>query len=249
LRSRAALLASMFRDVSCFYDKIYATCCVSANNELVLPHNPLSALANPSDRSSSAQICPSRNILPARPLSPLRLDLFCSVPTKGLNNTSPRSIEPQNMPKEEQSLQRLAVVETSSITKMHCARTDAPPSMQGGAPSSVRLHHVTTSTLQSKDPAWLLPPVQSTHYLIDDLLDFKRPAKPSPLLQRLLSDTSEQALQPSDPSFLEAYTSAVGHALEHADPISSRDKNRTSWKYWTSFLTLMNSPQIGRAHV
>ena len=157
---------------------------------------------------------------------------------------SPRSIEPQNMPKGEQSFQRLAVVETSRVTKMQRVRTDAPPSMQDGAPSSVQLRHVSTSTLQSKGPAWLLPPVPSTHYLIDDLLDFKRPNKPSPLLQSLLSDTSEQALRPSDPSFLEAYTSAVGHALEHADPISSRDKNRTSWKYWTSFLTLMNSPPL-----
>ena len=101
-------------------------------------------------------------------------------------------------------------------------------------PRACGWRHVTTSTLQSKGPAWLLPPVPSTHYLIDDLLDFKRPNKPSPLLQSLLSDTSEQALRPSD----------VGHALEHADPISSRDKNRTSWKYWTSFLTLMNSPPL-----
>jgi hypothetical protein len=38
------------------------------------------------------------------------------------------------MPKREQSIQRLAVLETSYIIKMHCARTDVPPNMQGGAP-------------------------------------------------------------------------------------------------------------------
>jgi len=207
-------------------DTFSSTTATTYNTRFCSSVRPSSPLWLETFRNSSTENELSLPHIPyARTSSPLRLDLFHIVPSSMLSG-------------EERTIRCLAVAETSRIAQLQPARSDAPPPLGGYS------LHVSSSTHQSKGPAGLLPPVPTTHILIDDLLNFKRPAKSSPLLQRLLSDTSEQALRPSDPSILEAYTSAVGHALEHADPLSSRDKNRTSWKYWTSFLTLMNSPPL-----
>ncbi len=93
-------------------------------------------------------------------------------------------------------------------------------------------------------PSGRLPPVPTSHILVDDLMNTTTSAKRSPLVEQLMADSTDQALRPSDPVLLEAYARTVSHALVHADPLSSQEKSRTSWKYWTAFMALWNSPPL-----
>ena len=84
----------------------------------------------------------------------------------------------------------------------------------------------------------VLPPVPSSHRLVDDML--RRPSShsiASPLVQALLSDSdsSGQAIRPTDLASFLAYSECVSYSWEHAVPSNTAKKNRASWAHWVSF--------------
>ena len=89
-----------------------------------------------------------------------------------------------------------------------------------------------------------LPPVPSSHVPIDDVLFRPTPTSLSPLAHLLLSDDSDQALRPSDPSLLLSYVEAVGHTVSKDVKPETLKKDNTGWNRWVKFMSLWNSPPL-----
>ena len=81
-----------------------------------------------------------------------------------------------------------------------------------------------------------LPPVPSSHVLVNDLLSHLSLAAETPLLGMLLRDTSAKALQPADLSAPQAYVGTVGHAMVLNLAVSTSRKDAGSWHWWCRFI-------------
>ena len=69
---------------------------------------------------------------------------------------------------------------------------------------------------------------------------------PNALLVALLSDTSQQALRPSDPRVLARYTEQVGSALAASVNTNTARKNKLGMRLWQEFTTSLNTDALRR---
>jgi hypothetical protein len=114
-------------------------------------------------------------------------------------------------------------------------RSPAPPRRRSGADQG---------RLPSHSSFGMLPPVPSTHLLVGDILAQPSLVAQSPLLDLLLNDDSAQALRPSDPDLLEAYTSAVSHTVTADVKPGTKKKDRTGWNRWVQYMQQWNSDPL-----
>lgn len=88
-------------------------------------------------------------------------------------------------------------------------------------------------------PLQHLPPIPSSHTLLDEVLAGRSRPKESILdvYEILSKDTSAQALRPRDPSLLRAYADAAQHAMGQAAPQNTQGANKTGWRLWVEFIS------------
>ena len=74
----------------------------------------------------------------------------------------------------------------------------------------------------------------------------KTSSTPNALLAALVSDTSQQALRPSDPQVLVRYTEQVGSALAASVNTNTARKNKLGMRLWQEFTASLNTDSLRR---
>ena len=155
-----------------------------------------------------------------------------AIPVRGLRSLSPPCLVPTRPGAVDASFQLSSAREHKDF---------------GFLPATISLAAHYPSGLpcaQQSSRMGKLPPVPSSHVLIDSIFANPGLVAPSPLLQLLRSDPSPLALRPADPHLLEAYVQCVGHTMSHSIPKGSQSHYATSWKYWLRFMAPLNSPPL-----